>query len=236
MESERVSHSVVSHSLQPHELQPNRFLCPWDFPGKNTRVSSHSLLQGLTYKRTSVGSTFLIIFLNSITSQRRIKCPSNKLFPSLILLVISLDPPNSDTFLHDLFTYLQYYTLLGYTPQSCKPGPCPDTKRRKSLETATERDTSGLVDRESYKSEAKHWSNMPPCTADSGQDSAAIFAIQGRQRLPFTGGIDVQLAHQLPGKPEAGKGSKLVGSYRLSPMIKRIGQSCEYSVTEAGTG
>ena len=54
---------------------------------------------------------------------------------------------------------------------------------------------------------------MPPCTADSGQDSAAIFAIQGRRRLPLIEGIDVQLAHQLPGKPEAGGGSKLVGSY-----------------------
>lgn len=45
------------------------------------------------------------------------------------------------------------------------------------------------------------------------KDSAAIFAIQGRWRLPFIGGIDVQLARQLPGKPEAGGGSKLVGSY-----------------------
>ena len=69
------------------------------------------------------------------------------------------------------------------------------------------------MDRESYKSEAKHWSNMPPCTAASGQDSAAIFAIQGRWRLPFIGGIGVQLAHQLPGKPEAGKGSRLVGRH-----------------------
>ena len=179
--------------------------------------------KGLLTKEHLLALPLKIFFLNSITSQRRIKCPSNKLFPSLILLVISLDPPNSDTFLHDLFTYLQHYTLLGYTLQSCKPWHCPDTEGRKSLETATERDTSGLMDRESYKSEAKHWSNMPPCTAASGQDSAAIFAIQGRWRLPFIGGIGVQLAHQLPGKPEAGKGSRLVGSYRLSPMIKTIG-------------
>ena len=27
-------------------LQPARLLCPWDFPGKNTGVSCHSLLQG----------------------------------------------------------------------------------------------------------------------------------------------------------------------------------------------
>ena len=32
----------------PHGLQPSaRFLCPWDFPGKNTGVGCHSLLQGI---------------------------------------------------------------------------------------------------------------------------------------------------------------------------------------------
>ena len=35
--SESVSHSVMSDSLQ--------LPCPWSFPDKNTRVSSHSLLQ-----------------------------------------------------------------------------------------------------------------------------------------------------------------------------------------------
>ena len=34
-------------SLQPHGLQPTRLLCPWDFPGKNTGVGSHFLLQGI---------------------------------------------------------------------------------------------------------------------------------------------------------------------------------------------
>ena len=41
-----VSHSVVSESLRPHGWQPARLLCPWDFPGKNTGVGSHFLLQG----------------------------------------------------------------------------------------------------------------------------------------------------------------------------------------------
>ena len=35
----------VSDSLQLHGLQPARLLCPWDSPGKNTGVCSHSLLQ-----------------------------------------------------------------------------------------------------------------------------------------------------------------------------------------------
>ena len=46
----RVSRLVVSDSLQPHELQPTRLLCPWDFPGKNTGVGYHFLLQAKVLK------------------------------------------------------------------------------------------------------------------------------------------------------------------------------------------
>ena len=45
--SENVSLSVVSDFLQPHGLQPARLLYPWDFPGKNTGVGCHFLLQGI---------------------------------------------------------------------------------------------------------------------------------------------------------------------------------------------
>ena len=45
--SSSVSHSVVSDSLQPHGLLPMGLLCPWDFPGKNTGVGCHALLQGI---------------------------------------------------------------------------------------------------------------------------------------------------------------------------------------------
>ena len=40
--------SVMSDSLQPHGLQPTRLLCPWDFPGKNTGVGYHFLLDAET--------------------------------------------------------------------------------------------------------------------------------------------------------------------------------------------
>ena len=33
--------------LRPHGLYPARLLCPWDFPGKNTGVGCHFLLQGI---------------------------------------------------------------------------------------------------------------------------------------------------------------------------------------------
>ena len=45
--SQSVSQSVVSNSLQPHGLEPARLLCPWNSPGKNTGVGSHSFLQGI---------------------------------------------------------------------------------------------------------------------------------------------------------------------------------------------
>ena len=40
-----VSRSVVPSCLQPHGLQPTRLLCPWDFPGKDTGIGPHLLLQ-----------------------------------------------------------------------------------------------------------------------------------------------------------------------------------------------
>ena len=41
--------SRFSHvdSLRPHGLQLTRLLCPWDSPGKNTGVGSHTLFQGI---------------------------------------------------------------------------------------------------------------------------------------------------------------------------------------------
>ena len=45
--------------LQHHGLWPTRLLCPWDSPGKNTRVSCHFLLQmGL------VDHVYLFIFIS----------------------------------------------------------------------------------------------------------------------------------------------------------------------------
>ena len=37
--------SVVSDSVRPHRRQPLRLPHPWDFPGKNTGVGCHFLLQ-----------------------------------------------------------------------------------------------------------------------------------------------------------------------------------------------
>ena len=47
MKSKSVSHSVMSGSLRPHGLYSARILCPCTSPGKNARVCSHFLLQGI---------------------------------------------------------------------------------------------------------------------------------------------------------------------------------------------
>ena len=42
-----LSHSVMSAFLRPHKREPIRLLCLWNFPGKNTGVGCHFLLQGI---------------------------------------------------------------------------------------------------------------------------------------------------------------------------------------------
>ena len=42
-----VSCSIKSDSLRPHGLEPTRLLYSWNFPGKNTGVGCHFLLQGI---------------------------------------------------------------------------------------------------------------------------------------------------------------------------------------------
>ena len=51
----RLTHSICwclitescSALLGPQGLEPTRLLSPWDFPGKNTEVGCHSVLQGI---------------------------------------------------------------------------------------------------------------------------------------------------------------------------------------------
>ena len=42
-----ISCLFVPDTLQPHGVQPATLLCPWNSPGKNAEVGSHSLLQGI---------------------------------------------------------------------------------------------------------------------------------------------------------------------------------------------
>ena len=63
LKSENVSCLVLSDSLRPQvawtpcdPMLPNKLLCPWNSPGKNTGVGSHSLLQGIfSAQRSNLG-------------------------------------------------------------------------------------------------------------------------------------------------------------------------------------
>ena len=43
----------MSDSVRPQRRQPTRLPCPWDFPGKNTGVGCHFLLQCMKVKSKS---------------------------------------------------------------------------------------------------------------------------------------------------------------------------------------
>ena len=45
--------SVVSDAVGPHRWQPTRLPHPWDFPGKNTGVGCHFLLQCMKVRSES---------------------------------------------------------------------------------------------------------------------------------------------------------------------------------------
>ena len=55
-------HSVMSNSFQPHGLTPTRLLgtFPWNFPGKNTGVGCHLLLQGI-FPTQGLNPSFLLL-------------------------------------------------------------------------------------------------------------------------------------------------------------------------------
>ena len=73
--------SVVSDPVQSHELQPTRLLCPWDFPGKNTVVGCHFLLQG--------------IFLEKIEPKDRTRVSCVSCIAGRFFTIVPLEKPKS---------------------------------------------------------------------------------------------------------------------------------------------
>ena len=45
----------LSSSSSSSRVKPTRLLCPWNSPGKNTGVGSHSLLQGISIQGSNPG-------------------------------------------------------------------------------------------------------------------------------------------------------------------------------------
>ena len=70
--------SVVSDSLRLYELQPSRLLCPWNSPGKNTAVGSHSFSQ--PRDRTQVSCIAGRFFTTLATREAHVKCHKYHIF------------------------------------------------------------------------------------------------------------------------------------------------------------
>ena len=51
----------MSDSVRPHRWQPTRLPHPWDFPGKNTGVGCHFLLQCMKVKVKSLSRVRLLV-------------------------------------------------------------------------------------------------------------------------------------------------------------------------------
>ena len=67
------SHSVVFNSLQSHG--PIRLFCPWNFPGKNTWMGCHFLLQGIF--RTQGSNPLLLHLLHWQVDASPVASPEN---------------------------------------------------------------------------------------------------------------------------------------------------------------
>ena len=55
----KLSETFMSNSLWPHGLEPARFLCPWDFPDKNTAVDAIPFSRDLLYSEFELRSPAL---------------------------------------------------------------------------------------------------------------------------------------------------------------------------------
>ena len=87
-----LSYSVTSDSLQSHGLQSTRLLCPWDFPGKNTRVGCHFLLQ-VIFLTQGLNSCLLSLQANSLplgSPRERHTSAQNTKMPALFSVSQSL--------------------------------------------------------------------------------------------------------------------------------------------------
>ena len=86
-------------------------------------------------------------------------------------------------------------------PLARELGACPPSRPRKEPRGG-DRDVRGLIPVGTFMSEGRSWRDVPLGVAGVGQDTAAIFLVGGE--VADTKGIDLRLAHPLPGKPAEG--------------------------------
>ena len=87
--------SVVFNSFWPYGLYPARLLCPWDAPGRNTRVSCRALLQEFFPTQ----ELNLCLVSAALAGSSLPPVPPGKLFPALSVnkdatVIRDSSPPN----------------------------------------------------------------------------------------------------------------------------------------------
>ena len=92
---------------------------------------------------------------------------------------------------------LRWGWVLGCTPQTCKPCACPASRQKKEPWSQQQRHQwfNGRGSLHVW-SKVLEWHPI----VCSSHDMAAAFVPRGGGRFPVIGGVDVRLAHGLPGK------------------------------------
>ena len=93
----------LSESLWPHGQQPARLLCPWNFPGKNSGVGCHLLLQGIF-----LAQGWNLCLLRWQVDSLPLAAPGKPQLPCLWQLYIKL---NIDTLFRNLVVFYVIMTI-----------------------------------------------------------------------------------------------------------------------------
>ena len=106
--------------LWSHGLQPARLLCPWDFPGKNTGMSCHFLLQGIFLTRdqtliSCIGKQILYL----LSHQGSSKGSFRSLLMTLIFQDSSISPLTFSKWLTENFQISKLIAHSHFRFQSC---------------------------------------------------------------------------------------------------------------------
>ena len=106
----------MSDTLWPHGLWPARFLCPLNFPDRNTGVGCHFLLQGI-FPRPGIEPMRLQWKCSVWTTGPPGKSPANVFFPfNMYSFVFYLAVPGLSCSMWDLIL------SPGFEPGSCALG------------------------------------------------------------------------------------------------------------------
>ena len=107
--------------------------------------------------------------------------------------------------------------LVGCIPQACMPCNCLAESLEKEPRTVTETSMGYWAETlTSLNQSPRMTAHCVQPLADRTQQQCSLLGREKggvRRRLPVTGGMDISLAYQLSGRPEAGAGAVHVGSY-----------------------